>query len=321
MLKTGIRNFSGSLALLNRSRAAKPASVPNPFDSLASAYKEQKVEKQSEKLEIPKNVKDEFYQKYHLLSRNLSGDTAVDLNAKEAFPLIMELMKELKTPEELELSQEVLEMWRRSGRLFSRSQSVTLFDTFLKENLHNAMFDVMCNKFLFGLKPDAGHISNLLKHYANLSLSDKENHIPNLDMAYKCFALYLYYDIPPSKISYHFLIAAGLYGKTEEGIARSVITEKERDSLGWKALVETDYAWAHYYLSEKKYDDVLERLKDSDTFQSAIFKVLAYFGQGHLGKAKDIYAGLESLKNEKGSKLTLGTDLWVSKQELGRLLQ
>jgi hypothetical protein len=232
----------------------------------------------------------------------------------------MELIHDLKTPEELELSQEVLEIWRRSGRLFSRSQSVTLLDTFLQENLHNAMFDVLCSKYLFGLKPDAGHISKLLKHYASLSLSDKEKHIPNLDMAYKCFALYLYYDIPPSKTSYHYLIAAGLYGGTEEGIARSVITEKERDALGWKPLIETDYAWAHYYFSEKKFDEVLERLENIDTIQSVIFKSAAFCAQGDLTKAKEIAAGLETKKTKHVLKASMGSELWTSRQDLDRLL-
>jgi hypothetical protein len=321
MFRKGIRNFSSNLVVFkSRSSPLKPNKPANPLEFLSSAYQEKKVEKQSEKLEVPKNVKDAFYRKYHMLSRNLSGDTSVDLLQKDAFPLIMELIQDLKTPEELELSQEVLEMWRRSGRLFSRSKSVTMLDTFFKENLQNAMFDVLCSKYLFGLKPDSGHITKLLKHYASLSLSDKETHIPNLDMAYKCFALYLYYDIPPSKTGYHYLIAAGLYGGTEEGIARSVITEKERDALGWKPLVETDYAWAHYYYLEKKYDQVLERLENIDTIQSVIFKSATFCAQGHLGKAKEIAAGLEAKKTDHALKATIGSELWISRQDLDKLL-
>jgi hypothetical protein len=182
------------------------------------------------------------------------------------------------------------------------------------------MFDLLCRKYLFGLKPDSGYILKLLRHYAILSLSDKDNHIAHLDMAYKCFALYLYYDIPPSKSSYHYLIASGLYGETEEGIARSVITEKERDALGWKPLLETDYAWAHHYLSTKQYRKVLERLKDIDTFQSVIFKSAAVCGKGHLAQAKDIAAKLDVLKPAQKLKVEIGSELWTTKHDLDKLL-
>ncbi|KAJ3357755.1 hypothetical protein HDU91_005374 [Kappamyces sp. JEL0680] len=214
------------------------------LDFLAETYDEKVEEIHSENMEVPPNVDEAFFVKYDKLSKSLSGDGAVSLSINSGFPLVTELAATAKSSDELLLVRSLIEMWIRAGRSFTKSKSVHLLDALLSNGHFNLVFESLCDKNVYGLKPESGHITKLIRHYAAQAMETElpePQRLEHLDLAFKSFALYLYYDIPPTVSSYNMLIAAGLYGSTQEGRKRSNMTLDEMKSLGWTPNLDASH--------------------------------------------------------------------------------
>lgn len=291
--------------------ASKPARTV--FNQLSDAYQEKKQEEEIEEVELPAGVSEKFYIKYDNLSKSFAGDTSIALGNKQSYDLLIQMIPLANSEEESGLLKELIEMWRRAGRLYTKTKSVTLMNSLLEAEQFDLLFGLLCNQFLYGLKPDSGHITRLIRHFSELSL--KEKHIENLDQAYRCFALYLYYDIPPPKSSFHSLIAAGLYGKTTEGLQRSITTSKEMKSLGWPASIESEYAWIYHSILTEDYPEALAIIsRIEQTKQTLSFKVEALEKSGEIKLAKEITLALSLMPKEEKSRKweDIGTKYWIN---------
>lgn len=97
------------------------------------------------------------------------------------------------------------------------------------------LWDTFCNKRQYRLVPTIEQVHVLMGHFAAEAVrhgtaGDEAAHIEALDNAYKCFGILIYYDIPPTEMSYEPLIVSGL--PSAEGWRRSEITGREQLSLG-----------------------------------------------------------------------------------------
>lgn len=302
-----------------------PKSFQNSLDILSESYNEKIEQEVVEKLEAPPNVKDDFFAKYDKLNKNLSGDDVSILNVNQGFDLLFEMVQLLETKEEAELARIIVEMWIRSGRIFTRTKSIPLLDAFIEKNQFDVVFDMLCNQAIYGMKPSAHHIYKVFDHYIRLAINPEmanDEKEAFLEQAYKCFILYLYYDIPPSVHLYSRLIAAGIYSKTAFGLEKSTDALQELKSLGWSLDNEGKFAMIHQALVTDNLVEAASELSSIDIDaspevknQATKFQVEILVKSKKLDQAKEL---LEQLKEDKPIHM-IGNQEWKSKSELLKL--
>ena len=297
---------------------------------LSEAYQEKVEVEKAEQVAIPENVSEGFFLNYEKLSKSLSGDeVASALHTNEAFSLFLELLKSASTDEEVSLVQKLMEMWIRSGRLFTKSKSVKLLDMCLLFGQEKLAFDTLCNRQVYSLRPDAAHIDSLLGFYAKAAVVNKD--LSQLDVAYKCFILNLYYDIPPTVDAYSLLIASGIYVADEEAIKRSMTTLNEMRSLGWKLNWAGSFSLLHHFLKNGKVGKARQVLNDVKVYnfkempRSAQRQYYLFQAQTELAEGS-VELATESLKSAQAILVSnVDHDLpalfvstqWTTEKELG----
>jgi hypothetical protein len=117
----------------------------------------------------------------------------------------------------------------------ARSTSSKILNNLFKSNNHKFAFELLSNRFKYGIYPSRTVLDTLFAHYASLSIVGSDNDkLDNLDMLYKCFSLFLYYSIAPEPAHYTTLIVAGVKSQLEKGLERSIMAAAEqKHTLGW----------------------------------------------------------------------------------------
>jgi hypothetical protein len=224
--------------------------------SLEDSYKQEEVVR-VEKVELllPPGISEEFHKRNNQLLLHLKQNKKMNIQA------FTSVLSKMETAEEQQMMGTTAKEWLKSGRMFSFKATDLLAKELIEQEKHNILFKLLCNRFRFELHPTPETITKVIAYYHERHLKEPDN-IQWLDFMYKYFAVLLYYDIPPTLRNYHHLIAAGLYGRSKEGIKRSLMTIKEVEALTWKLLPRTKLALIYHLIQEKELDSALLLLSE-----------------------------------------------------------
>lgn len=302
---------------------------PSTLSLLTEAYQE-KVEVDTTNVELvnlPENVSEEFFLDYERVSKSLSGDEDVSaLKTNEGFSLLIHLLKCARNREELEIVQNLTGMWIRSGRILTKAKSVKLLDMCLLLGREQLAFSMLSNRSIYSLRPEPSHIFTLLKYFGNQATLNNDSSM--LDMAYKCFVLNLYYDIPPTVEAYSFLIACGNYMSDPNGVKLSLVTLNEMRSLGWTPNSVGVFSLVHHFLKEENPKKAMEHLNELDRTstdtgeqkQSLLFQTEVHLKLGNLEAASEAFQKASSITSSNNGML-FGMQYWRKASDLAKEFQ
>lgn len=224
--------------------------------SLEESYKQEEVVRvEKVELSLPPGISEQFYKQNNQLILELKQNKKMNIQS------FMRVLKKAQTEEEQQIIETTAKEWLKSGRMFSFKATDLLAKELIEQEKHEVLIKFLCNRFKFEFHPTPETITRIIAHYHEKHIKEPDN-IQWLDFMYKYFAVLLYYDIPPTLRNYHHLIAAGLYGRSKEGIKRSLMTIKEVEALTWKLLPRTKLALIYHLIQEKDLDSALLLLSE-----------------------------------------------------------
>ncbi|KAJ3325580.1 hypothetical protein HDV06_003398 [Boothiomyces sp. JEL0866] len=217
---------------------------------------ESKTEVEAVKLDLPENISEPFFLKQNEFRNNL-------IQKQKQFDILLEMSRLASTLEEQTNFKTSLVLWKKEFDL-SESESSQIIKVLNEKNQHQLLFELLADRYNFGLIPSDLVIKNLLINSTGEQL-------------YKNFALLLYYDIPPQIEHYEILIRKGADGNGQE-TEWALTTLKEYESLGWKTTPSIEFSIGLIELKKSNFDKVL--LTDSD-----YLKTKALIGLGKIKEA------------------------------------
>jgi hypothetical protein len=305
------------------SNRASARDTKSTLNLLSETYQEKIEIEKTESLKLPQNISEAFFIGYDKLSKNLSGEEdSIALTITDGFRLLIELLSSASSKEELVLVQKLMEMWIRSGRLFTKSKSIMILDSCLLSGREQLAFEMLCNRAVYSLRPDVSHIKALIKYYSQESVAKDD--LKFLDCAYQSFILNLYYDVPPTVDSYSLLIASGMYVTDPKGVERSNITWKEMRSFGWNPNAEGYCSIIFRFLKDGKNEmamDMLNELK-MEEFPSSVQKQFLLFlaeacmKQGNFAQAQINLEKAGNLPVDDKLMNMIGSSFWTKSEVL-----
>ncbi|KAJ3283750.1 hypothetical protein HK104_010240, partial [Borealophlyctis nickersoniae] len=151
--------------------------------------------------DLPEGVKMEFYVEHRALHAALTREWA----KKDALRHLCSLVQ---TPQEAALFEEVARRWlvQRMPRP-SAEHSDFFFGALLASGGYDNILNIWCDRPRFRVIPADKHVLRLMATFRKLGTEaaksgDESAFVENLDNVYKCFAVALYHDIPPSPALY-----------------------------------------------------------------------------------------------------------------------
>ncbi|KAJ3312578.1 hypothetical protein HDV04_002895 [Boothiomyces sp. JEL0838] len=233
---------------------------------------ELKTEVESVKIELPENISEPFFLKQNEFRNNL-------IQKQKEFNVLLEMSRLSTTAEEQANFKTSLVLWKKEFDL-TEAESIKIINVLMERNEHQLLFELLADRFNYGLIPTDKVITNLLAN-------------SNGEQLYKNFSLLLYYDIPPQIEHYEILIRKGAEGDDQE-TEWALTTLKEFESLGWKPTPSIEFSVGLIELKMKNFDKAL--LVDNN-----YLKARALIG---LGKVKEAILHFEkAIETEDKSRL------------------
>jgi hypothetical protein len=247
---------------------------------------------------------------------------------------LQSLAFDVNTHEDGSLFRDFLSRWRKNTLSLSQDPSDTdiIFDRLLAAGAHNALLEMACDRKKYSVFLSESHILSLMASFQRDCLGNREDevkHLECLDNLYKCFALLLYSNVPPSAKSYSYLITSGVYGGTTEGLRRSVVSAKELLSIGLQLDTEALHALAVGYIRAQDFQNALSCLPmdviqaaEKKQFSSSLpsplvlglaIRVLTSTNQLH--KSCNLLELLIEHKATLSSNIPFGAEFWPSFEE------
>jgi len=158
------------------------------------------------------------------------------------------------------------------GIPMDQTDAAILIDNMFRCRGYEAILTAFCNRFKYRLIPTSDQIHRLMNAFYGAALVEAKNqegildknlHFLALDNLYRTFAASLYSNITPTPETYSYLIAAGVFGGTEEGIRRSMITAQEMISLSVPFTHTAASAMCMVYLKAGSIDMAVKVLNHS----------------------------------------------------------
>ncbi|KAJ3092710.1 hypothetical protein HK102_003889 [Quaeritorhiza haematococci] len=252
---------SGRQVLLKRRRAAHASSKPVDLSQQLPTTDED----ESEALQIPPNVTPEYFRERQHLVLSLIKDE-VDPAA------LRNLCYQIQTKEDAKLFLPTLTSWHERGMPFDpRSDSVIVLNVLMRAGAYEEVLELLCDRWKYRILVSVDDVHWLMANFreehvaVETAAKDEkdEARLASLDNMYKCFAVLLYYDIPPTADTYSLLITSGIYGGSKEGLRRSDVTAKESRSLGLSLTQESAWAMAYAYIREGDLDAAMEATQEA----------------------------------------------------------
>ncbi|KAJ3273057.1 hypothetical protein HDV01_004834 [Terramyces sp. JEL0728] len=228
---------------------------------------ELKSEVETVKIELPENISEPFFLKHNEFKNNL-------IQKQREFNILLEMSSLATSLEEQVNFKTSLVLWKKEFDL-NEAESKQLIDVLFEKKEYQSLFELLTDRFNYGLIPNSETIVKLLINSSGEQL-------------YKNFSLLFYYDIPPLKEHYEILIRKGAEGSDKE-LEWALTTLSEFESLGWKPTADIEYSVGLIELKKKNFDAVL--LVDDN-----YLKTKALIG---LGKIKEAILQFEKCVDSK----------------------
>ncbi|KAI8922914.1 hypothetical protein BC831DRAFT_473712 [Entophlyctis helioformis] len=325
------RHFAASAAVAARgasavsNKAAKTEAAKAPaVNGKQSIMSEQfgfteKTEEADELPPPPAGVSLSFHLEHHRLAELMHVN-------KHLLAGISDLAVQIQTQNDADLFATMLRDWRLKGHAYTTADRIAIFDALRNAGADDTILRMLCDRPIYRLIPSAADVHALLDRLCTAALSpntiaSEALHIEALDKMYKCFAVVLYYDMLPTPAHYSSLIAAGAYGRTAEGLRRSLITANELASLGWKLDAASVYALVHAHIQQGDFK-AAQTLLDSnsastDAALAAVFRIRIALGLKDMNALATAFESLAKLPSTESIAVlgkpsaTLGSEFWV----------
>ena len=206
----------------------------------------------------------------------------------------------------------VLSSWLSNNLPFNPiSDGFITVQQFIDIQAYESLLLLLGNRFKYRLIPTMQQLSTLLDKFTLLHLS--ENLAKDLDNAYKVYALMVYYNLVPTIETYSRLVSCGIYGKSDEGLRRSLITFKEQNILGLVPSVESVAAVAYCQFLKSNYTDSIDLIKSLNSSNSNLQTMLAV-AQAKAGLLDD--AKVTMMKTDVTDERIFGCEFWPTRKDL-----